>query len=580
MIRRILAGVGLTLVFVMALVAAMSGAMAQMRGAPAGPTEVGVITLTTEQVPYTVTLPGRAVAWQSADIRPRVGGVVAEILYEPGRAVTTGQVMFQIEDATYRAALQAAEAGQRQAEAAVATAEAALARARTLVGVGTTQASVEVAELALAQAQAGLSSAEAARQIAQLDLDQTRLRSPIDGIADLPQITIGAIVTANQAAALTTVTRIDPIYVDVAESSAAMMRNRDRLRAGGLAPGEGVGVRLTLEDGRVHDGMGRMVSRGSAVSTTTGTAMFRFAFDNPEGLILPGQFLRVQVTLGMRQAVLVPQRATSRAADGRLTAWLVRDGRAVQVTLTEDGVAQNAWVVTAGAEAGDLVIVDGLQNLRDGAEVAAVPVTISDDGVVQDVVAEGAGDGAVTPARNGTAPADGPSPDGAPAAGGQGRDARQDAPAAGNDATPAQVAHDATGQPAADAGADGAASTSPAGRAGPGDGAPDEPAQAGAAQDGSASGSAGQNDATQDNSAAPAGAASGAAGQGDAVADSAEREDTATDDGEPGDAARNDAARNDTAPGDAVGADPAPAPDAAPAPVPPPTPARNPQTGG
>ena len=362
-------------------------------GGSSGPAEVGVVTLESRDVPYSVTLPGRAVAWQTADIRPRVGGVIAEILYDPGRPITAGQAMYRIEDETYRAALSAAEAGMRQAEAAVATAQSTLARARSLVGVGATQAAVEAAELALAQAEASLSAAQAQAQIARLDLDRTLVRSPIDGMAEIPQISIGAIVTANQSDPLTVVRRLDPIYVDVAESSASILRTRDRIRAAELQPGEELGVRLTLEDGRIHEGAGRMVSRGNAVSTSTGTATFRFAFDYPDLLILPGQFLRVQVTLGTTRAVLVPQRATSRSADGRLTAWLARDGRAEQVVLTEAGTADNAWVVTAGAVAGDRVIVDGLRDLRDGAEVSPVPVEISADGVVTDLPQAGAGNG-------------------------------------------------------------------------------------------------------------------------------------------------------------------------------------------
>lgn len=362
-------------------------------GRPTGPAEVGTVTLTTSDVPYSVTLPGRAVAWQSADIRPRVSGVIAEILYDPGRPITAGEAMFRIEDDTYRAALTSAQASVRQAEAAVATAESTLKRARSLVGVGSTQAAVEAAELALAQAEASLSAAQAQRQVAQLDLDRTLVRSPIDGMAEIPEVSIGAIVTANQSDPLTVVRRIDPIYVDVTESSAAMLRTRDRFRASELQPGRDLGVRLTLEDGRIHEGDGRMVSRGNAVSTSTGTATFRFAFDNPDHLILPGQFLRVQVTLGTTRAVLVPQRATSRSADGRLTAFTVRDGRAAQVVLTEAGVSDNAWVVTSGLAEGDAVIVDGLRDLRDGADVIAVPVEISADGVVTDLPRDGA-DGA------------------------------------------------------------------------------------------------------------------------------------------------------------------------------------------
>lgn len=368
-------------------------AHAQMRGPggmrAAGPTEVGVMSVTREDVPYFVTLPGRAVAWQSADIRPRVSGVVSEIAYEPGRPIKAGEVMFRIEDDTYRANLQVAEAATRKAEASVATAQSALDRVQSLLGKSATQASVEAAELSLAEAEASLSTARAQEQIASLDLQHTELRSPIDGIADISEIAIGALVTANQGDALTTVRRIDPIYVDVTQSSAAILRTRDRIRASELAPGEALDVRLTLEDGQIYEGEGKLISRGNAVSTTTGTTTMRFEFDNPEHLILPGQFLRVQVTLGTMRGVLVPQRATSRSADGQLTAFIAEDGQARQIILTEAGTWQNAWIITEGIQPGDRVIIDGLQNLRDGAEITTVPVQLSEDGVVIETSAGG-----------------------------------------------------------------------------------------------------------------------------------------------------------------------------------------------
>lgn len=382
MILRITAWAALALFFV-----TFSPAEAQMRRGPSGPSEVGVVNVAKRDVPFRVTLPGRAVAWQTAEIRPRVSGVIAEILYQPGRPVVTGDVLFRIEDDTYRAALTSAEASVRQSFAAIATAEASLKRAQTLVGVGSTQATLETAELTLAQAEAANSAAEAQAKIARLDLERTLIRSPIDGVADVTEMSIGSLVTANQADSLTTIRRIDPIYIDVAESGAALSRNRDRMTNAGLEPGQKNDIRLTLEDGTIHESRGEMISRGSAVSTTTGTTLMRFSFDNSEGRILPGQFLRVELTIGSTEAVLVPQRATSRSADGRLTAFTIRDGRATRVTLTEVGVTDNSWLVTQGVSEGDAIIIDGLDNLREGAEVTPVPVSLSIDGVVTDIPA-------------------------------------------------------------------------------------------------------------------------------------------------------------------------------------------------
>lgn len=223
--------------------------------------------------------------------------------------------------------------------------------------------------------------------VARLDLDHTVVKSPINGIAGIPSISVGALVTSNQTDPLATITRLDPIYIDVSDSSAGMLRIRAQIKDGSLMRGDSVGVGLVLEDGTTYDGQGSVVVRGNTVSSTTGTFDLRVQFDNANQLILPGQFLRVNVTLGSTRAWPVPQRATGRSSDGTLTAFVVVDGKAKKVNLTSSGSQNNAWVVTAGLKDGDQVIVDGLSNLRDGAAVAPVPVTIDQDGVVHDVEA-------------------------------------------------------------------------------------------------------------------------------------------------------------------------------------------------
>jgi membrane fusion protein (multidrug efflux system) len=361
------------------LVAGPAGAQSRP---DAGPTAVGIVTLREEPVPFTVELPGRAVAFEQADIRPRVEGVVQEIPYDPGRPVKVGDVLFRLERDSYEATLTAAEAEVAQADSANQAAQVTLDRYTRLEGSGVTQETVDAARVALLQAQAALKGMQAALKIAELDLDRTEIRSPIDGVADVPKVSEGALVTANQTEALTTVTRLDPIYVDVAESSARMLRVRERVREGSLRPGETIKMTLTLENGRVYDATGAIVSPGVLVSQTTGTLNIRVRFPNPDRQIIPGQFLRVEATLGSTQGILVPQIATSRSATGVLTAFVVRDGKAAPVTLTDAGSHQNAWIVTGGIEAGDQLIVDGLRNLRAGAEVAPVAVTIGPDGVI------------------------------------------------------------------------------------------------------------------------------------------------------------------------------------------------------
>ncbi|MFY0635362.1 MAG: efflux RND transporter periplasmic adaptor subunit [Vannielia sp.] len=379
-----------------ALILLASIALAHAQGMPPGggsrgPTEVGVMSLEEADVPYSVTLPGRAVASAETEIRPRVGGMVEEILYEPGRPVEVGAPLFRLEPDSYEAALAAAEAQKASAEAGLSTARATVERYERLEGVGATVSEVQTARANVASAEAALKSAEAAVQTAQLDMDRTEMKSPIAGITSVASVSVGAIVTANQTEALATVTQLDPIYVDVAESSARIGRVRELIDSGALQPGDQLGVKLTLESGTTYESTGRLVTPGVNVSTTTGSVDLRFEFANDARRILPGQFLRTEIVIGSRRAVLVPQRATTRQSDGTLTVFLAVDGKASQVLLETAGTHENAWVVTSGVVAGDMVILDGLNNLSDGAEIATVPVTISATGVVEDAAPDAAG---------------------------------------------------------------------------------------------------------------------------------------------------------------------------------------------
>lgn len=365
-------------------------------GRPSGPTKVGVMTTTEESVPYTVTLPGRAIAYQEAGIRPQVGGEVLEIAYTPGRPVKQGDVLFRLDPETLAAALAAAEAAVAGAEAGLTSAQNTVSRYRRLEGSGVSSVELSNAEVALLQAEADLRSAESTRDVARLVLRRTEIVSPINGIPDVAAISVGDIVTANQTDRLTTITQLDPIYIDVSESSARILRNRAQVSSGNLTTNGDVETSLTLETGQEYSGHGKIVSPGITVSPTTGTVPIRLQFDNPEGMILPGQFLRVQMTLGTTRAVLVPQRATSRASNGTLTAFVAREGKAQQVTLSENGSYQNSWIITQGILPGEDLILDGLENLRAGADIEPVPVTIDAEGVVRDVTTQASGASAET----------------------------------------------------------------------------------------------------------------------------------------------------------------------------------------
>lgn len=370
-----------------AMVAALAMAGTALAQAAPGPSPVGVIMLERQAVQRRFTLPGRAVASQEVAIRPRVSGVVTEILYQAGTPVTKGAPLFRLDQASYVAALSSANAALARAEAMVPVSAAALDRAVALEGTGSSRATVEAARATAAQAVADVASAKAALQLATTELSWTAITSPIDGIAGIAAVSVGDLVTASQADALATVTTIDPIFVDMYEPAARILSVRDQIEAGALTLNERLEATLTLEGGYVQRGGGTIVAQGFDVSTTTGTQDFRFRFDNPDLRILPGMFVRGEVELGTVEAFLVPQRAATRGRDGGLTAFVVADGKAASRTLVTSGTEGSNWIVTDGVAEGEALIVDGLARLAEGAAVAPVPVTIDAEGVVRDAKA-------------------------------------------------------------------------------------------------------------------------------------------------------------------------------------------------
>ncbi|MFC0200793.1 efflux RND transporter periplasmic adaptor subunit [Paracoccus rhizosphaerae] len=392
----------------MVMAAAMFLTQPAVAQAPGGmpPKQVGVVEVTRQDVPRIVTLPGRAVAANSTAIRPRVGGIVTDILYEPGKPIEAGTPMFRIDDTTYQANLASAEAQVASAEAQVTQAESAFNRTEQLLGSGTTQAQAETARATLDQARAAVQSANAALTLARAELDWTTVTSPIAGIASVSEISIGDLVTAGQADAMATVTQLDPIEVDMYEPASRFLSLLDDIEGGNLRLNDELNAKLTLEDGQTYQAVGELVAPGVTVSTSTGSIDTRFRFDNPNNLLLPGMFLRGQVELGVTPAFLVSQSAANRDKIGNLSAWVVEDGKVSQRQLTEDGTYQNQWIVTDGLTDGDLLVVDGLAGLSEGAEVVTVPVTFDENGVVRDVAP--AADAAAAPAPAGEAPAEAP----------------------------------------------------------------------------------------------------------------------------------------------------------------------------
>ncbi|WP_319411773.1 efflux RND transporter periplasmic adaptor subunit [uncultured Cohaesibacter sp.] len=353
-------------------------------GLSQGPLTVGVITLQESDVPYEITLPGRAVAYEKVDIRPRVEGVISEISYKPGRPVNVGDLLFRIDNETYEASVQSAEADVASAEATLEGAKITLERYKKIEGTGISTADVKDAEVELQKAEASLKTANAALRTAKLNLDWTEIHSPISGIPDVADISVGSIVTSNQTTALTTVTRLDPIYVDVQETSVRMLALRNLIESGQITPKDKLSLKLQLETGEMLDGQGILRSPGTSVSTTTGTVALRMEFENPKRMVIPGQFLRVDATLGTSKAILVPQGATQRASDGNLTVYVAREGKIALATLDEIGSHENNWIVTGGVEAGEQIIVDNIRNLKEGLEVTTTPVKYVDGVIVDD----------------------------------------------------------------------------------------------------------------------------------------------------------------------------------------------------
>lgn len=346
--------------------------------------QVGVIDLVVQEVPRVYVLPGRAVAFEEADIRPRVGGIVTEIIYAQGEAIEAGDPMFRIDPVTYEAAVAQATANLASARAAVPQAEAAYGRAQALVGSGSTQATLESALATLEQARAAVQGNEATLKLAETELSWTTVTSPIDGMASLTGVSVGDLVTASQADVMATVTRLDPIEVDMYEPSVRLLQIRNDMTEGRLRLAERLQASLTLENGETYEATGEFVAPGYTVSTTTGTVDFRFRFDNPDNRLLPGMFVRGRVELGQTDALLVPQLAATRRRDGQLTAWVIEDGKAAQRELSEDGSYQNSWIVTGGLAEGDQLIVDGRTGLTEGAAVTPVPIEIDAQGVIRD----------------------------------------------------------------------------------------------------------------------------------------------------------------------------------------------------
>lgn len=350
--------------------------------APAAPPppEVGTVTIVARPTTLTTELPGRTVPYRIAEVRPRVSGLIQDRLFTEGGEISAGQVLYQIDPAVYQAAYDSAEAALARSQATLDRARLKADRYALLAkSKAVSQEDNDDTQAALKEAVASVAVDQAALERAQIDLAYSRVESPIAGRIGRSTVTQGALVTANQAEELATVQQIDPIYVDLTQSSTQLLKLRRALADGRLETpdGEQAKVTLILEDGRVHPHAGRLESSEVTVDQGTGTVTLRATIPNPEQELLPGMFVRARVEEGIRpDAILVPQQGVQHDRRGNPIVLVVNDEGTVEERKIETTrTIGDQWLVEAGLEPGDRVIVEGSQKARPGTQVRVMDLS-------------------------------------------------------------------------------------------------------------------------------------------------------------------------------------------------------------
>jgi len=347
--------------------------------------EVGVVTLQARSIALQSELPGRTTASSMADVRPQVSGILKARLFEEGALVKAGQVLYQIDAAAYEAAYDQANADLANAEASVAAARFKDQRYGELLQIqGVSKQDADDAHAAYEQSLATVALKKAALTSARLNLAYTRIRAPIAGKVGKSNVTAGALVTANQDTALATIRALDPIYVDLTQSSAQLLRLRELLGTQGTTPGNRR-VSLKLEDGSQYAQAGILQFQEVAVDQATGSVTLRARFPNPQGLLLPGMYVRAVIEDAVQPAALLaPQQGIGRDPTGDAFALVIGPGNRVErrTVVTERAVG-NQWLITSGLKAGDQLIVEGLGKVHAGDAVRVV--ALAADGAPSDV---------------------------------------------------------------------------------------------------------------------------------------------------------------------------------------------------
>ncbi len=343
-----------------------------------GAPEVAVVTIQPKRVVMTTELAGRTASHLVADVRPQVGGIIQRRLFTEGSDVKAGQVLFQIDPSLFQAALDNARAALGKAEANLPAIRSRADRFRELLAdKAVSQQDYDDAAAALKQAEADVEYWKAMVRTARINLGYTKITAPISGRIGKSNVTEGALVTASQATILATVQQLNPIYVDVPQSTTEVLRLRRRLEEGRLNRNGQLRnkVRLLLEDDTRYPLEGSLQFRDVTVDQTTGSVILRVVFPNPKGILLPGMFVRAVVEDGLNeQAILIPHQAVSRDPKGDPLALIVdAEGKVQQRKLTLDRTIGNEWLVSSGLAPGDRVIVEGMQKVKPGVSAKAVP---------------------------------------------------------------------------------------------------------------------------------------------------------------------------------------------------------------
>ena len=357
------------------------------QAAPAAP-KVGAVNVSVRSVSLSTELPGRTAAFKVAEVRPQVTGIIKQRFFTEGEDVKAGQLLYLIDPATYQAAYNRAKAELARAEADLRTIRLREQRYRELVDVNAvSRQEYDDTQAGLGQAEAQVEAAQAALESARINLGYTEVKAPISGHIGRSAVTVGALVTANQPAALAVIHQLDPIYVDVTRSTSELLSLRQKLAGGRLTNGgpESAEVSLLLETAETYPQTGRLQFSDVSVDPSTGSVILRTLFPNPDRLLLPGMFVRAVVKEGtMAQAILVPQQGVARNPKGEAVAMVANEEGKVEQRQLEVGRAiGDQWLIVSGLSVGEHLIVEGLQKVRPGDRVEVELIQDEDESVIE-----------------------------------------------------------------------------------------------------------------------------------------------------------------------------------------------------